>query len=419
LEWSRFDLGVGIIALPGIDLIWDEIEELVDVIEVEPQTIWETLPSGGWKLSEASRQYVTELGRPILSHGVGFPVGGTVAPDPYGVALAAQSADELGALHWSEHLAFNRARQGDGLVHAGFLLPPVQTPHVVDAAIANIACYQAESDRPFLIETPTSYLRPVDGDLSDGEFLSQIVEAADCGILLDLHNIWANERNGRQSVMDFLSQIPLDRVWEVHLAGGYETGGFYLDAHCGAVSDELLEIARFAVPLLPRIRALVFEAVPESLVTMGGSEVRSVLDAMHDLRDLVPRDARVMTRDHDRGVVHPDGHGDLVSPSNASGRETDIAIFTTRSSTQLPNDDPGAEVLRFLTDQARLGLVTVSRPEALRELLEELGIDKTEELLAQFLSESSAEIWTTRAGSLFDAWLDSAGDALTQPLIPP
>jgi Protein of unknown function (DUF692) len=70
-------------------------------------------------------------------------------------------------------------------------------------------------------------------------YVAAIAEQADCGILLDLHNIWTNQRNGRQPVTDYIAQLPLDRVWEVHLAGGFETGGFYLDAHVGAIDPEL------------------------------------------------------------------------------------------------------------------------------------------------------------------------------------
>src|SRR5439155_26701590 len=131
----------------------------------------------------------------------------------------AESARELDAAQWSEHLSFNRAgAHGD---HAGYLLPPMPTTDVVEAAVSHIGTYVDQFDRPFLVETPTSYLRPVPGDLTDARFVGEIAERADCGILLDLHNIWANELNGRQAVSHFLAELPLERVWEVHLAGGF------------------------------------------------------------------------------------------------------------------------------------------------------------------------------------------------------
>jgi len=230
MGWPRLELGVGVVALGGIDLIWPQIADLVDVVKVEPQTIW--LPES-WRLDPAPFGWLTSIDRPLLSHCVGFPVDGTVPPDPAGVRAAAESARQLGALHWSEHLSFNQARSGE-VIDAGFLLPPILTEATVAVAV-NIASYQEQLDLPFLVETPASYLRSRPGDLTDGEFVREVSEQAGCGILLDLHNIWANELNGRQSVSSFIKDIPLDRVMELHLAGGFSLGDYYLDAHVGPV----------------------------------------------------------------------------------------------------------------------------------------------------------------------------------------
>jgi uncharacterized protein (UPF0276 family) len=412
MSWSRLDLGVGLIALAGIDLLWNEIEDLVDAIEVEPQTIWESQPSGGWELSEEACAYVKSLNRPVLSHGVGFPVGGMLAPDNYGVDLAAESTHRLSAVHWSEHLSFNRATDRGQTIQAGFLLPPVQAPDVVNAAVRNIAHYQAKSHLPFLIETPTSYMRPVEGDMSDGQFLARVAEEADCGILLDLHNIWANERNGRQTVDEFLSELPLERVWEVHLAGGYEMDGYYLDAHCGPACPELLAIAQAVVPRLPKVRALMFEAVPESLVTMGSIGVRPVLETLHELAELALPGAENHGERQTRPsfIARPSAS---QSPLASSDREAELVRFIIRKTDLRPDNDIGADILRFLTDQARLGLITVSRPGQLRTLLERYGVEETERMLEQFLEWSGAEIWTASAASAFDAWWESG--TLDQP----
>ena len=118
MSWSRFDLGAGVIVVPGLDLIWDQVSDLVDVVEVEPQTMWRSRP-GGWDLVEPAFQWVEALGRPTLVHGVGFPVGGCHPPDPAGVALTAECAARLGAAHWSEHLSFNRTVLGNRSIDAG------------------------------------------------------------------------------------------------------------------------------------------------------------------------------------------------------------------------------------------------------------------------------------------------------------
>ncbi|GAA2502099.1 DUF692 domain-containing protein [Terrabacter carboxydivorans] len=408
MSWTRLDLGVGVIALGSLDQLWDGIEGLVDVVEVEPQTLWETRFGGGKVISPEPLAWLRSCGRPLLAHGVGYPVGGMTAPDPEGVLASAASARDLDAVHWSEHLAFNVA----GDAHAGFLLPPVQTPEAVAAAVRHIHAYQDAHDRPFLVETPTNYLQPVPGDLSDGEYVAAIAEGADCGILLDLHNIWTNERNGRQSVEEFLSLIPLERVWEVHLAGGFETDGYYLDAHVGPIEPELLALAARVVPTLPRVRAVIYEAVPASLAEQGVAGLREVLTAMHRIVDgpavaAPPRHAapvRVPLGDHG-----PAGAAQV----GTAEREAELVAYTTRSSDELSTPDSGATLMRALTDEARLSLLVRTHPDVLGRLLTVLGREQTETVLTDFLAASPASLWTDAQGDAFAEWLTRRADLTT------
>ena len=131
----------------------------------------------------------------------------------------------------------------------------------IEAAIHSVRALQSELSIPFLIETGVNYLRPLPEEVPDGEFVARVVEGSGCGILLDLHNLWANERNGRQSIADFLDSIPLERVRELHLASGHEHGGLWLDAHSGAMPEGLFELAQSVVRRLPNLGAVIFEEV--------------------------------------------------------------------------------------------------------------------------------------------------------------
>ncbi|MDQ2758491.1 MAG: DUF692 domain-containing protein [Actinomycetota bacterium] len=399
MGWSRLDLGVGVIALGSLDQLWSGIADLVDVVEVEPQTLWESRFGGGRVMSPEPLAWLRACGRPLLAHGVGFPVGGTTPPDEGGVIASAESARDLGAVHWSEHLAFNAA----GESYAGYLLPPVQSPEGVAAAVGHIAAYQRLFDRPFLVETPTNYLQPVPGDLGDGEYVAAIARAADCGILLDLHNIWTNERNGRQSVDDFLAALPLERVWEVHLAGGFETEGYYLDAHVGPVAPELLELAARVVPRLPKVRAVIYEAVPVSLAAQGIEGLREVLTAMHRITD-VPAVQAVVT-----------GTGGTPRAATSGGRSTaereaELLAYTTRASDDLASPDRGADLIRALTDQSRLSLLVRHHEAVLGALLRALGPTRTREVLTQFLAASPASAWRDEQSRAFTGWLETRPD---------
>jgi uncharacterized protein len=411
MNWSRLDLGVGIVVSAGLDLIWDDIRTLVDVVEVEPQTMWTPRQDSGWDLIEEAFGWVENLRVPVIAHGVGFPVGGCEPPERAGVALAALSAQRLAASHWSEHLSFNRASVNGSSIDVGFLLPPAQTWAGVDAAADHVASYRAAATLPFLIETGVNYLRPRPGELSDGAFIAAVAARGGCAILLDLHNLLANERNGREPVSDVLSELPLERVLEVHVAGGFRSDGYYLDAHVGGPDGELLALLADVLPRLPNVRAVIFEAVPEALAALGGSGVRSVLETLH----------RVVEGSRPLGTWRP-GRAGLAgaldhpvrrirhgspTPDVRRTREWErrIAAYTSRATDDPPAADPGLDLLRHLTDQARLGQVVLARPDLIRSLTAAIGPDRAEAVLHRYLRARAPQRWTVHEGEQFASWL--------------
>jgi len=272
------DLGVGYIDFPGAGELLDAAAGLADVIEVEPQTLW--LRRGGrYEADAASIERLAAMPQTKLVHGVGFPVGGTAAPEEAQLDLFVDVIRRLGAPWASEHLAFNRTEE----LNAGFLLPPLQTEAGVTNAVSAIRALESRLPVPFAFETGVNYLRPRPGEMSDGAFAAAIAEEADCGILLDLHNLWANERNGRQRVVDFLAELPLERVWEVHVAGGFEYEGYWLDAHSGPMPEGLVALAREVVPRLPNLHAIIFEILPPFLSRLGADGFRAQLEELRRL----------------------------------------------------------------------------------------------------------------------------------------
>ena len=140
-----------------------------------------------------------------------------------------------------------------------------------------------------------------------------MAEGADCGILLDLHNVYTNAINGRQPVDEFIAQLPLERVWEVHLAGGFWMDGYWLDAHSGPMPMPLVRHARDVVSRLPRLGAIIFEIYPSFVESTGVDEICRQLELLRELwtlrgtaADVAPRPTRAQRpNDPGRRPDHP------------------------------------------------------------------------------------------------------------------
>ncbi|MGZ4693192.1 MAG: multinuclear nonheme iron-dependent oxidase, partial [Acidimicrobiales bacterium] len=390
----------------------------------------------------------------VLAHGVTSPVGGSQPPSADMARLFAESVRRLGAQLASEHLSFNRASGDDGPFGSAFFLPPRQTPGGVEAAVAAIAALRADLDVPFSFETPVSYLQPRADEIPDGAFVAAVAEAADCGILLDLHNIWTNERNGRQSAREYLAQLPLERVSEVHLAGGLERDGFWLDAHSGGLAPELEALAAEVLPQLPELRVVVYEILPEFVVPRGERALRPVLERIHRLVD----DARRASSTPVRGPVVPpatrgphtvgddrpapsptptgatsavNGRGAVaaserpaawehVLASLAIGRSPSAAgTVGLKGPARVEGDrvlalgaelsrDPGVALLRELVGAGRDGRVASSLPLTVELLLVTIGRSGLAELLARYAAETTPTLWASAEGTQFAAWAREA-----------
>jgi uncharacterized protein (UPF0276 family) len=179
----------------------------VQVLEVEPQTTWLKLRDRvqPYRVDREVLARIRQLPGRKLVHSVGTPVGGTVRPDPAQLTLLRETIQQLEAPWASDHLSFNQTPE----FGTGFFLPPRQTAAGIETVMTSVGDLQDALPVPIAVETGVNYLRPRADELPDGEFVARVVEGADCGLLLDLHNVFANGLNGRQPVDDYLEQLPL------------------------------------------------------------------------------------------------------------------------------------------------------------------------------------------------------------------
>jgi uncharacterized protein (UPF0276 family) len=398
-------LGVGLTYSSLLDPLIEQHPELVDVIEVEPQTHWIKTddPEAPYRPDVATFTMLRDHPAAKLVHSVGAPVGGTVPPDPAQLGLLAQTAAELDVPWVSEHLGFNRTES----FATGFFLPPRQTIAGVEVAAHTIGVLARAIGKPVAVETGVNYLRPRDDEIPDGEFVAQVVDATGCGILLDLHNLWCNNQNGRQTLDAFLSQIPLDSVWEVHLAGGMELAGYWLDAHSGVAPPQLIECAERIVPQLRNLKAIIFEILPTFITEVGLAAIRDQVQALHELWQLRGASSRPK--------AGPQPTARLDKPETGSG-PTPIVWEKTLGGLvigqALPGGtaeellaDPGVGILRTLVSEFRASMVASVLPLTSRHLLLTLGRTSFELLLQGFWLRHPPQMYGVREAAAFGDYL--------------
>lgn len=397
-------LGVGAVYSAALEPLLQAHGELFDVLEIEPQTVWTLTGDEAepYRVAEELWDHLCSLPGHKLVHSIGAPVGGTVRPSPAHLELLRESVERFEAPWASEHLAFNATPEFE----TGFFLPPRQTTRGVANSVAAVRDLRESLGVPIAIETPVNYLRLRDDEMPDGEFVAAVAEGADCGVLLDLHNIWANELNGRHSVSDYLSCLPLDRVWEIHLAGGFEMDGFWLDAHSGAVPEPLFELASEVVARLPSLRAINFEIFPSFIPVVGFELIREQMERLRELWLLAGTNANGASR---QPVDRRRGPSESVSPVQWERALGALAIG------QIPDDgvgladDPGIPLVTKMINEFRASMVVNVFRLTSRFLMLALGDEAFRVILGDFWSKAPPHTYASAEAREFAAYLEQLG----------
>ncbi|MBO6934916.1 MAG: DUF692 family protein [Deltaproteobacteria bacterium] len=218
---------------------------------------------------------------PLVAHGTDLGIGDAEGVDPAYVGAIADAVAALQCWWYSEHLAFLRA----GEIDLGHFGPVFDDDEAMRALSANAAVVAATVKRPLLLENPSDILGWGTDQVEPGRHLgrgyARALEAADCGALLDLTNLVYDARNGGWSTESFLAEVPMERVVQVHLAGGRQVGELWIDSHDRPVDSEALALLGEVARRAPQLRAVTIEwdeDVPSLAVALDQLEqVRSVL----------------------------------------------------------------------------------------------------------------------------------------------
>lgn len=404
-------LGPGAIYLRSLDELFRSHGDLIKVAEIEPQSLWmkPTAPGALPRGSPGELRQLQALPQSVLMHGVGCPIGGTICDEEQ----QAQFRSWTEALHapWtSEHLSVFYVHGARGEQPCGFLMPPLQTEGSVRLAAANIRRRSALVGKPFAFETGVNYFAPRNWEMPDGEFFANIAETADCGILLDLTNLWANHKNGRADIHELLQCLPLERVWEVHLAGLEYAHGHWLDAHAKGIDQEILDIAFDVVGDLPNLGAIIFEIAPDRLPVFRPNQVMAEIEKIALLWSKTrnasregPRPSRTTPA---RGAPEPEAWERLIADQLLPAGERPVDMgrpFAMRA-----EDQRTFSLYRRLVRSFRRGAVAELMENTARLLLLSLGEGELRRLMERYLEATPPCAFPTDEALSFQRFLQKS-----------
>lgn len=163
----------------------------------------------------------------LTVHALGTSVGTADGVDERYLDKLARLIAYVRPRWWSDHLAFTRV----GRTELGAFAPLPRTAEAIEVVARNVARVRAVIKAPFALENPAAPFALDGAQMDPGAFLRAVSEAADCALVLDLENLHADGWNVGTDPDAVLAAIPLERVLEIHLAGGRPVRGRYLDAH--------------------------------------------------------------------------------------------------------------------------------------------------------------------------------------------
>jgi uncharacterized protein (UPF0276 family) len=247
MAFSRLDLGHGVGLRSRHYAEWLDGVQRVDWVEAVTENF---AGIGGRPLAVLAK---VRRDVPVVLHGVSLSLGGT---DPLDARLLRELRELLEAIepaYVSDHLCWG-AHRGRYLHD---LLPLPYTEEALRNVVSRIEQVQDALGRQILVENVSSYATFQASEMTEHEFLSEVARRADCGILLDVNNVYVSARNHGFDAREYLRGVPVDRVGQFHLAGHSDHGGYLLDTHDAPVADPVWNLYREAVLLFGKVPALI------------------------------------------------------------------------------------------------------------------------------------------------------------------
>jgi len=231
-RWNLPDLGIGI----GLRTV-----HFGHILSQHPPVDWFEVLSENFLNTGGRPMYVLDQvveRYPVALHGVSLSIGSTHPLDLGYLKELKGLADRTRARWVSDHLCWT------GVLgrNTHDLLPMPYTEEALRHTIARVREVSERLERPLVLENPSSYVEFAASSLTEWEFLARLAEEADCGLLLDVNNVYVSSFNHGFDPFEYVEAIPAERVVYYHLAGHTNHGTHILDTHSDHAIEEVWKL---------------------------------------------------------------------------------------------------------------------------------------------------------------------------------
>ncbi|WP_370516951.1 DUF692 domain-containing protein, partial [Streptomyces acidiscabies] len=284
-----------------------------------------------------SLQRLRARGVTVVPHGVSLGLGGAERPDAGRLAALAERVEALGSPLVTEHIAFVRAGgalTATAALEAGHLLPVPKTRDALDVLCENIRIAQDALPVPLAVENIAALLAWPGEEMTEGQFLYDLVDRTGVRLLIDVANLHTNHVNRGEDPSHALAELPVEAIAYVHVAGGLEKDGVWHDTHAHPVPPVVLSL----------LTDLTSRTAPAGVLLERDdnfpdpAELTGELEA---IREAVSRGALARTRTETLAAVRPTAMaGTTAGARPASSAETLPAPSAIAGPATLPTPPP-------------------------------------------------------------------------------
>jgi uncharacterized protein (UPF0276 family) len=206
----------------------------------------------------------------VVQHGVALSIGSTADLDHDYLRRLKRLLATTGSPWVSDHLCWTGTEEAN--LHDLFPLP--YTDEAVRHVAARARTVQDVLETRLVLENVSSYMTFCASAMTEWDFLGAIADEADCGILLDVNNVFVSAKNHGFDARAYLDALPVRRVVQMHLAGHTDRGTHLLDTHSAPVADPVWDLYRHACERFGAVSTLIEwdEAIPAWDVLMAEAE---------------------------------------------------------------------------------------------------------------------------------------------------